>query len=395
MLGMSGAAHAQGQAGTTLSVTKTATGFYERRIQYTWTITKDVDPKSIAIGLGATGQVTYQITTSRTPSITDTFGVRGEICVTNGGAVATAELIIKDVVQSKKAGEQFHDVIGYTVPLGNFPQLAAGQSHCYPYEITSPGPISSGTSYRNQARVTITNHSGHLGDPFGPSPNAGFSLPTDPTITETDESATVTDVEQCPAGFTCIPSNPGPFPFLDPGSVSFTKDITNNTACGDAPFAVTNIATLETNDTATRIPAERTIAGIDAPECPVLPPGGCTFTQGYWKTHEDVWPVTILTLGTFEYTQEQLLQILDKSVQGNGLVSLAHQLITAKLNVNNGATTPPSVANDITIADNLIGNKVVPPVGTGYLAPGDTSDLVENLTMYNEGNAQGGSPHCE
>ena len=144
ILGMSDAARAQGQAGTTLSVTKTATGFYERRIQYTWTITKDVDPKSIAIGLGATGQVTYQITTSRTPSITDTFGVRGEICVTNGGDRPTEGLTIMDVVQSKNKGEQFQDVIGYTVPLGDFPQLAAGQDHCYPYEITTPGPLSAG-----------------------------------------------------------------------------------------------------------------------------------------------------------------------------------------------------------------------------------------------------------
>lgn len=32
MLGMSDAARAQGQAGTTLTVTKTATGFFERRI---------------------------------------------------------------------------------------------------------------------------------------------------------------------------------------------------------------------------------------------------------------------------------------------------------------------------------------------------------------------------
>ena len=107
-----------------------------------------------------------------------------------------------------------------------------------------------------------------------------------------------------------------------------------------------------------------------------------------------------MTLGTAPpYSQAQLLQIFDEPPGGgsaaNGLVTLAHQLITAKLNVVNGATTPPGVANDITIADNLIGNKVVPPVGTGYLAPGDVSDLVVSLTAYNDGRAAGGSPHCE
>ena len=73
ILGMSDAAHAQGQAGTTLSVTKTAEGFYERRIQYTWTLNKSVTPTTVEIGLGATQQVTYEITTSRVPSLTDTL----------------------------------------------------------------------------------------------------------------------------------------------------------------------------------------------------------------------------------------------------------------------------------------------------------------------------------
>ena len=63
---------------------------------------------------------------------------------------------------------------------------------------------------------------------------------------------------------------------------------------------------------------------------------------------------------------DQLLQILDEPVRGNGLVPLAHQQIAAKLNVATGATTPGGVANDITSADILIGNLIVPPIGTGY-----------------------------
>src|SRR4051812_12086632 len=53
---------------------------------------------------------------------------------------------------------------------------------------------------------------------------------------------------------------------------------------------------------------------------------GCTLTQGYWKNHPSAWPVTSLTLGSVSYNQTQLLAILHKPVQGNGLVSLAHQL---------------------------------------------------------------------
>ena len=46
-------------------------------------------------------------------------------------------------------------------------------------------------------------------------------------------------------------------------------------------------------------------------------------------------------------------------------------------------------------ADILIGEQVVPPIGTGYLDPGLTSGLVTNLDTYNNGLAEGGAPHCD
>ena len=53
----------------------------------------------------------------------------------------------------------------------------------------------------------------------------------------------------------------------------------------------------------------------------------CAFTQGYWKNHPEAWPVISLKLGGVSYTKVQLLVILNLSVQGNGLIALAHQLI--------------------------------------------------------------------
>jgi hypothetical protein len=141
--------------------------------------------------------------------------------------------------------------------------------------------------------------------------------------------------------------------------------------------------------------------------CSTLPcgsNGGCTYTQGYWKTHNDMvcatdpgsplcvhWPVTSLTLGNVTYTQPQLLSIFETPAAGNGLIALAHQLIAAKLNIANGADGS-AVAADIAAADALIGNLVVPPVGSGYLAPGVTSALITSLTNYNEGAT--GPGHC-
>jgi hypothetical protein len=129
------------------------------------------------------------------------------------------------------------------------------------------------------------------------------------------------------------------------------------------------------------------------------PVGGCTFTQGYWKTHGPIptgnnvneWPVTSLTLGTVSYTDLELQAIFDTPAAGNGLISLAHQLIAAKLNVANGADDS-AVAAAIAVADALIGGLVVPPVGAGSLPNSATSALISTLTSFNEGTI--GPGHC-
>jgi len=79
--------------------------------------------------------------------------------------------------------------------------------------------------------------------------------------------------------------------------------------------------------------------------CATLPCVGspCTYTQGYWRTRPNAWPVTSLALGAVTYQAAQLTAILDNPAQGNGLVILAHQLIAAKLNIANGAD-PTDVA---------------------------------------------------
>ncbi len=120
-------------------------------------------------------------------------------------------------------------------------------------------------------------------------------------------------------------------------------------------------------------------------------PTGCTFTQGYWKNHASAWPVSTLFLGTVSYNQSQLLSILKAPVKGNGLISLSHQLIAAKLNIANGAS-PSSIAATIISADTLIGSQVVPPVGSGFISPSTTSSLNDLLDQFNSGLI--GPGHC-
>jgi hypothetical protein len=117
----------------------------------------------------------------------------------------------------------------------------------------------------------------------------------------------------------------------------------------------------------------------------------CTYTVGYWKTHPEAWPVAGLTLGTVFYTNAELLSILNSSVGGNGLISLAHQLIAAKLNIAQGAD-PSAASATIAAADAQIGGLVVPPVGSGYLAPSSTSSKTQTLDDYNNGII--GPGHC-
>jgi hypothetical protein len=69
-------------------------------------------------------------------------------------------------------------------------------------------------------------------------------------------------------------------------------------------------------------------------------------TQGYWKNHPESWvndPATsidpfILKIGSKTYDGKgALIGVLNQPVKGDARIILAHQLIAAKLNVENGA----------------------------------------------------------
>lgn len=118
----------------------------------------------------------------------------------------------------------------------------------------------------------------------------------------------------------------------------------------------------------------------------------CTFTLGYWKTHLSAWPsFSTLVLGTVPYTRPQLVSVLDEPSGGNGLITLAHQLIAAKLNILHGADGS-TVSARIADADNLVGGLIVPPVGSGYLSPSATMIDVNMLDAFSNGLA--GVGHC-
>lgn len=128
----------------------------------------------------------------------------------------------------------------------------------------------------------------------------------------------------------------------------------------------------------------------DTPDAAVAPDAGpsycpsCNRTRGYWDTHPNSWPLTNLTLGSVSYTETQLISILNNPTTMNGLVSLASQLIAAKLNTACGASS--DIAALIAQADAMIGSLVVPPVGSDYLNPSTTSSLTDALDRFNSSN---------
>jgi hypothetical protein len=146
--------------------------------------------------------------------------------------------------------------------------------------------------------------------------------------------------------------------------------------------------------------ANQTCSTLDCEELD----NGCTLTQGYWKTHGPIptgnnsneWPQEVIdngmNLGNVTYTALELQAIFDNPAAGNGLISLAHQLIAAKLNVASGADGS-SIAGAIAAADALIGDLVVPPVGAGSLPNSQTSSLTGELALFNEGTT--GPGHCD
>ena len=64
-------------------------------------------------------------------------------------------------------------------------------------------------------------------------------------------------------------------------------------------------------------------------------------------------------------------------------------MISAKLNIANGANAPGAIATAMVDADALIGALVIPPVGAGYIVPGVASPLNNILDSFNNGTGGG------
>jgi hypothetical protein len=125
------------------------------------------------------------------------------------------------------------------------------------------------------------------------------------------------------------------------------------------------------------------------------PDAGCTYTQGYWKNYRrHEWPVDSLTLGDRVYDQPELLGLLRTPVRGDISVALAHQLIAAQLNFENGASSISAIgdAQDWMSAH---GDGGPLPYGISPSSPegAQAEALNDALDRYNQGIT--GPGHCD
>jgi hypothetical protein len=197
------------QTGTTLSATKTAAGHWTRT--YHWTIDKSVTPGIWNLFRGDSGASQYTVAVTKDSGTEEAF-VDGQICVTNGGDVATEGLQITDKLYNGVPPPNSL-VNSISVDVSAHPVLAAGETYCYNYRVDIPSDkIHAGGTYKDTASVTITNHSGSIGTPKGPSVSATTTLPS--SIVKVNDLVHVTDTYG------------GPWTFSSSGSQTYARTFT-------------------------------------------------------------------------------------------------------------------------------------------------------------------------
>ena len=128
---------------------------------------------------------------------------------------------------------------------------------------------------------------------------------------------------------------------------------------------------------------------------------GCTFTQGYWKTHSSLGPAGPADAGwldadiggpnaTFFLSGLSWINLFRTPPKGNAYIILAHQYMAAKLNIENGAGPAPAEYALATTFFSTAGNTLTATYSKS------TQQTLKGwagaLGAFNEGN--NGPPHC-
>ena len=406
----------QGGAGTTLVASKTATGFNESRTEFDWTLEKELVaimdehmvPEASIVETSLAPRtikwLDYRITATRSgPTVTSSAGVRGEVCVTNSGERLTEGLAIRDVVQ-RKVGGAWVEFVSADVDVSMKPVLAAGETHCYPYEILfSP----EAGEYRNTAFVTITNHSGSLGVPSGPAFNgggikAGFSVPATPTSVTLDAEAHIWDPNPTnvpgsyerggcaalwPLFFCTAAGNLDSWRISESATFEYMVDVGNLYACGDT-YTLTNTAVLTESGAGDFAPGseqhfETVSFDIHTPDC--APATAAVRDVRFWSRGTD-WPPHQFWGRTFRIqdfpffdTGETWLEAV-KGTPRTTYERLSQEYIATTLNFMSGAPVPRSVQDVRSAVGHYLGSW---PEHRALVSEAQLQEWADVLASYN------------
>lgn len=358
-----------------VEVSKTADPSFTRT--YSWTIDKGGDQTELKLAVGETYPVNYTVKVDSTYTDSD-WAVSGTITITNPDpnypAVITSvsDVISGDIVPTMSCGVTFP----YTLAKGG------GTITC-----TYSTSLSDGTSRTNTATVaaTISGTVKQGNDTYNFSNDASGSAKKDfafvtPT-SEVDECITVSDDKYGSLGKVCYNDLPKTF--------SYSLNV-SYAVCGDYEFV--NTASFATNDTGT--------TGSDSWTVKVSVPcaGGCTLTQGYWKTHsiygpapyDDTWALVGEDTLFFNSGLSWYKVLWTPPSGGNVYFILAHQYIAAKMNILNGADGT-AVSSALSWAENFF-NTYTPTSTLSKLVKNEAAKVAAQLDQYNNGLI--GPGHC-
>lgn len=321
-----------GQSGTTLSEEVTVNAHWTKI--FTWTIDKVADPTTLDLVQGDTGTVTYTVTLTKDDGTVDSW-LDGEVCITNGGSVSTENL--KSDIKVAQPPSTAAIVPITPLDVSAKPILGPSERYCYPYRVDIPSNLVNSNSYKVTADTTITNHSGHLGVPFGPAASEDTTMPATPTLVH--DTVTVLDSLAGPQG---------EFSQGDTVKYDYSFSCVNQ---GDN----LNTASI-TYDDGTAGPTDTATVTV---QCSAS--GGCTLTIGYWKNHPSaITPLLPIWLGTEGGTKSvkvttssQAVNIESIPTASNGIDKLYAQLLAAKLSIKNGADGS-AVTSTIQAADTFL-----------------------------------------
>ena len=367
-------------------VSKTADGTFDR--DWDWSIGKTGDQTALELAVGQSFLVNYSVTVTATKTDSG-YEVTGTISVHNPHPSASMDVDVADQIGTTAAVIDCGSGADDTTLT-----VAHGATGTCDY-VVDFGPTQPAAT-TNTATVTFNSIDFTATDGFGWAVDQ-----------ETDECITVTDSPYGALGTVCAGDSPRTF--------TYSMFVGPYEACGTYEYR--NTASFVTNDTAATGSSSWTV-DIN------IPCGGCTLTQGYWKTHslfgpapsDDAWalldalqgtgtPVTWAGDGTYLGASELFFSpntsatwydVFWIAPAGNVYYQLAHQYQAAVLNILNDASAPTSVTDAIAHAEALFEQYLPAEIGALKGNKPVRKDFITTagiLASYNEGKI--GPGHCD